>query len=229
MVPTRRVSLWMFCTFISGTICTLSQHAHRHCAVDQSVRRGNVRSGFDRAAVRRDWAQGLATREHDRIDTQRWLRDDQRLLAVPDVSNSAGRGLRLFCVCGRWCRICSRVKERDRLRIWWSRRAGSFNFQCRRWPAPFTASHSRLARRFGFFIAPGYGGHQTWLLLDNRRPASSSERLGFVPSYRRVLGSFEFVSYWLISAFAFACHFSFIVISPRSSWISCNWHRTTLR
>ncbi|UST63839.1 MFS transporter [Pseudomonas moraviensis] len=55
---------------------------------------------------------------------------------------------------------------------------------------------------------------KTWRLLDNSRPSHDANRLGFIQSYQRVLGNFEFVSCWLISAFAFACHFSFIVISP---------------
>lgn len=38
--------------------------------------------------------------------------------------------------------------------------------------------------------------------------------MSFLKAYRRVLGDFDFLGYWLISAFAFACHFSFIVISP---------------
>ena len=55
---------------------------------------------------------------------------------------------------------------------------------------------------------------KTWRLLDNSRPSHDANRLGFIQSYQRVLGNFEFVSCWLISAFAFACHFSFIVTSP---------------
>ncbi|UVL45899.1 multidrug effflux MFS transporter [Pseudomonas moraviensis] len=55
---------------------------------------------------------------------------------------------------------------------------------------------------------------KTWRLLDNSRPPHDANRLGFIQSYQRVLGNFEFVSCWLISAFAFACHFSFIVTSP---------------
>lgn len=55
---------------------------------------------------------------------------------------------------------------------------------------------------------------KTWRLLDNSRASHDANRLGFIQSYQRVLGNFEFVSCWLISAFAFACHFSFIVTSP---------------
>ncbi|MHA3734510.1 multidrug effflux MFS transporter [Pseudomonas sp. Eth.TT006] len=55
---------------------------------------------------------------------------------------------------------------------------------------------------------------QVWFFLDNSRPGARSTPLNFLNAYRRVLGDFEFVGYWLTSAFAFACHFSFIVISP---------------
>lgn len=55
---------------------------------------------------------------------------------------------------------------------------------------------------------------KAWLFLEGGRPAVKATPLNFLSAYRRVLGDFEFVGYWLISAFAFACHFSFIVISP---------------
>lgn len=55
---------------------------------------------------------------------------------------------------------------------------------------------------------------KAWLFLENGRPAASGARTNIIQSYRRVLGNFDFVGYWLISAFAFACHFSFIVVSP---------------
>ncbi|CDF93667.1 MULTISPECIES: MFS transporter [unclassified Pseudomonas] len=52
-----------------------------------------------------------------------------------------------------------------------------------------------------------------WLLLCRSTP-SSQARLGFIGAYRKVCGDFSFMAYWLTSALAFSCHFSFIVISP---------------
>ncbi|MDR9750814.1 multidrug effflux MFS transporter [Pseudomonas sp. SZMC_28357] len=52
------------------------------------------------------------------------------------------------------------------------------------------------------------------VFLDNPRPATNATRPALFKAYRRVCGDFDFVAYWLISAFAFACHFSFIVTSP---------------
>ncbi|MCD9114028.1 MFS transporter [Pseudomonas bijieensis] len=51
--------------------------------------------------------------------------------------------------------------------------------------------------------------------LLERSPAGSQPRhFNFIASYRKVLGDFSFMAYWLTSALAFSCHFSFIVISP---------------
>ncbi|MEJ5061185.1 MULTISPECIES: MFS transporter [unclassified Pseudomonas] len=52
-----------------------------------------------------------------------------------------------------------------------------------------------------------------WLLKESSslRPAS---RGGFFRAYRHVCSDARFLGYWLISALAFACHFSFIVTSP---------------
>ncbi|MGX1182586.1 putative MFS family arabinose efflux permease [Pseudomonas sp. F-14 TE3623] len=52
------------------------------------------------------------------------------------------------------------------------------------------------------------------LFLENTRPAATGARPNILQSYGRVLRDADFLPYWLISAFAFACHFSFIVISP---------------
>jgi len=40
------------------------------------------------------------------------------------------------------------------------------------------------------------------------------KRPDFIVSYRTVYSDFTFIAYWLTSALAFSCHFSFIVISP---------------
>ena len=105
-------------------------------------------------------------------------------------------------------------EERDRLRILMVTAGGIFISVS---PLAGTFLQATLGWRGSFWVFIALSTVvlvKAWLLLDNTRPASNGERLGFIQSYQRVLGSFEFVSYWLISAFAFACHFSFIVISP---------------
>lgn len=49
--------------------------------------------------------------------------------------------------------------------------------------------------------------------LENPRPAQHVSH-GIVQSYLHVCRNPAFIGYWLISGFAFACHFSFIVMSP---------------
>lgn len=51
-------------------------------------------------------------------------------------------------------------------------------------------------------------------LLQRSVAGSHPRRLNFIASYRNVCGDFRFMAYWLTSALAFSCHFSFIVISP---------------
>ncbi|MCO7609899.1 multidrug effflux MFS transporter [Pseudomonas chlororaphis] len=50
--------------------------------------------------------------------------------------------------------------------------------------------------------------------LENPPIVRSGPRTGILQTYRRVCSNFSFVAYWLISAIVFACHFSFIVVSP---------------
>ncbi|MCQ6256453.1 MFS transporter [Pseudomonas sp. Q11] len=52
------------------------------------------------------------------------------------------------------------------------------------------------------------------LLLKPLPTYSQPRRLDFIASYRKVCSDFSFMAYWLTSALAFSCHFSFIVISP---------------
>ncbi|MFL6532130.1 MAG: MFS transporter, partial [Pseudomonas sp.] len=51
-------------------------------------------------------------------------------------------------------------------------------------------------------------------LLQRSVAGSPPRRLDFIAAYRKVCCDFNFMAYWLTSALAFACHFSFIVISP---------------
>jgi len=43
---------------------------------------------------------------------------------------------------------------------------------------------------------------------------SPPRRLALFGAYRKVCSDFHFMTYWLTSALAFSCHFSFIVVSP---------------
>lgn len=105
-------------------------------------------------------------------------------------------------------------EQRDRLRILMVTATGIFISVS---PLAGTFLQATLGWRGSFWVFAVLAAVvliKAWLFLNNSRPAHSGVRLGFIQSYRRVLGDFEFVSYWLVSAFAFACHFSFIVISP---------------
>lgn len=51
-------------------------------------------------------------------------------------------------------------------------------------------------------------------LLQHPAAGNPPKRLDFIAAYGKVCGDFSFMAYWLTSALAFSCHFSFIVISP---------------
>ncbi|MCO2075357.1 multidrug transporter CflA [Pseudomonas aeruginosa] len=56
---------------------------------------------------------------------------------------------------------------------------------------------------------------KAWVSLENPSPsAATPHSMGILQAYRQVCSSSAFFGYWLIAASAFACHFSFIVISP---------------
>lgn len=104
-------------------------------------------------------------------------------------------------------------KERDRLRILMvtasgifisiSPLAGTLLQQAMDWPGSFVV----------FIALAGAVFLKACFFLENQRPASPV-RQGIVQSYRQVYSDPGFTGYWLIAAIAFACHFSFIVISP---------------
>ncbi|RON57927.1 multidrug effflux MFS transporter [Pseudomonas frederiksbergensis] len=50
--------------------------------------------------------------------------------------------------------------------------------------------------------------------LDNPPPTPAGRRVNIFKAYRQLCSHFRFMAYWLISAIVFACHFSFIVVSP---------------
>lgn len=104
-------------------------------------------------------------------------------------------------------------KERDRLRILMvtasgifisiSPLAGTLLQQAFDWPGSFVA----------FIALAGAVFLKACFFLENQRPPAAV-RQGIVQSYRVVYRDAGFLGYWLIAAIAFACHFSFIVISP---------------
>ncbi|UQS13760.1 multidrug effflux MFS transporter [Pseudomonas sp. HS6] len=105
-------------------------------------------------------------------------------------------------------------EERDRLRILMVTAGGIFISVS---PLAGTFMQATLGWRGSFWVFIALSAVvllKAWLFLENTRPSASSTRTNFLTAYRQVLGDFDFVGYWLISAFAFACHFSFIVISP---------------
>ncbi|MEO3724137.1 multidrug effflux MFS transporter [Pseudomonas syringae] len=105
-------------------------------------------------------------------------------------------------------------EQRDRLRILMVTAGGIFISIS---PLAGTFLQATLGWRGSFWVFIALSAAvllKAWLFLENTRPTASGTRTNFLTAYRRVLGDFDFVGYWLISAFAFACHFSFIVISP---------------
>lgn len=105
-------------------------------------------------------------------------------------------------------------QQRDRLRILMVTAGGIFISIS---PLAGTFLQATLGWRGSFWVFIALSAAvllKAWLFLESTRPTASGTRTNFLMAYRRVLGDFDFVGYWLISAFAFACHFSFIVISP---------------
>ncbi|WP_338800247.1 multidrug effflux MFS transporter [Pseudomonas sp. RSB 5.4] len=105
-------------------------------------------------------------------------------------------------------------EQRDRLRILMVTATGIFISVS---PLAGTFLQATLGWRGSFWLFIALAAVvllKAWVFLDNSRPAARDTPIHFLKAYRRVLGDFDFVGYWLISAFAFACHFSFIVISP---------------
>ena len=68
---------------------------------------------------------------------------------------------------------------------------------------------------FLVFVALAIGAFTgACLLLPSSATTQPVEHLNFIEAYRKVCSDFSFMAYWLTSALAFSCHFSFIVISP---------------
>lgn len=105
-------------------------------------------------------------------------------------------------------------QEQQRLRIFLVTCGGIFISVS---PLAGTGLQSWMGWRGSFlvFIALAIGVFVSACRLLNPPAAGSQRRrLDFIASYRKVCSDFSFMAYWLTSALAFSCHFSFIVISP---------------
>lgn len=105
-------------------------------------------------------------------------------------------------------------REQQRLRIFLVTCGGIFISVS---PLAGTGLQSWMGWRGSFlvFVALAVGVFVGASLLLKPSPAGRPrKRLDFIASYRKVCGDFSFMAYWLTSALAFSCHFSFIVISP---------------
>lgn len=105
-------------------------------------------------------------------------------------------------------------REQQRLRIFLVTCGGIFISVS---PLAGTGLQSWMGWRGSFlvFIALAMGVFASaCLLLERSTAGSQPRRLNFIAAYRTVCADFSFMAYWLTSALAFSCHFSFIVISP---------------
>ncbi|MBT2296859.1 MFS transporter [Pseudomonas fluorescens] len=105
-------------------------------------------------------------------------------------------------------------QEQQRLRIFLVTCGGIFISVS---PLAGTGLQSWMGWRGSFlvFIALAVSVFLSASLLLKPLPADSQPRRPhFIASYRKVCSDFNFMAYWLTSALAFSCHFSFIVISP---------------
>ena len=105
-------------------------------------------------------------------------------------------------------------RERERIRIWMVTGGGVFISIS---PLLGTWLQSCLGWQGSFYvfialaIVVWVGAYR---LLKEVPPVRSAAHTGFFGAYRRLCSDVRFMGYWLISALAFACHFSFIVSSP---------------
>lgn len=105
-------------------------------------------------------------------------------------------------------------RERERLRIWMVTWGGVF-ISISPLLGTWLQSHLGWQGSFYVFITLAV---IVWLgvyqLLKEIPPAHMAPHRGVFSAYWRLCSDVRFMGYWLISALAFACHFSFIVSSP---------------
>lgn len=105
-------------------------------------------------------------------------------------------------------------RERERIRIWMVTGGGVFISIS---PLLGTWLQSCLGWQGSFYVfialavVAWVGAYR---LLKQVSPVRSAAHTGFFRAYWRLCSDVRFMGYWLISALAFACHFSFIVSSP---------------
>lgn len=105
-------------------------------------------------------------------------------------------------------------REQQRLRIFLVTCGGIFISVS---PLAGTGLQSWMGWRGSFlvFIALAVGVFvSACSLLKPRATGPQRKRVDFIAAYRKVCSDLSFMAYWLTSALAFSCHFSFIVISP---------------
>lgn len=104
-------------------------------------------------------------------------------------------------------------QELERLRIWMATAGGIF-ISCS--PLMGTWLQLYLGWRgsfYAFITLAIIVWLRSWFLLKETRSSSPLPRR-FFATYWLLCSDIRFIGYWLISALAFACHFSFIVIAP---------------
>jgi DHA1 family bicyclomycin/chloramphenicol resistance-like MFS transporter len=104
-------------------------------------------------------------------------------------------------------------RELERLRIWTTTAGGIFISS-----SPLMGTWLQLhldwqGSFYVFIILAAIVWLRSWFLLKESRSSGRRSRR-FFGAYWMLLSDIRFTGYWLISALAFACHFSFIVISP---------------
>ncbi|MHC8323429.1 Bcr/CflA family efflux MFS transporter [Pseudomonas sp. GB2N2] len=105
-------------------------------------------------------------------------------------------------------------KEQERIRIWMTTGAGVF-ISLSPLLGTWLQMHLGWHGSFSVFITLAV---IVWLrvavLLKETPRGCNASHGGFFNAYWRLCSDLRFMGYWLISALAFACHFSFIVMSP---------------
>jgi DHA1 family bicyclomycin/chloramphenicol resistance-like MFS transporter len=104
--------------------------------------------------------------------------------------------------------------ERERIRIWMVTGGGVFISIS---PLLGTWLQLHLGWQGSFYVfitLTVIAWFNACMLLKETPTFLKASQGGFFSAYWRVCSDIRFMSYWLISALAFACHFSFIVTSP---------------
>ena len=105
-------------------------------------------------------------------------------------------------------------RELERIRIWMATGGGIF-ISCSPLVGTWLQLYLGWQGSFYVFLALAV---VVWCwslhLLPESRSRHSPSARQFFAGYWQLFSDIRFVGYWLISALAFACHFSFIVLSP---------------